>query len=406
MSEHNVVVVGAGLGGAQVVQTLREEGFSGDVTLVGAEPELPYDRPKLSKEYLQGKLGRDEICLHRRDWYEQQGVRLIIGERVDSIDRTGHTVLLASGETLPYGHLVLATGAESRHLHMPGEDLPGVRTLRELAESDALREEFARGGRLAVIGAGWIGLEVAAAARMAGMDVTVVAPVPQPLSNILGERIGAYFADLHRRNGVDVRMEVGVESVLELDGRANGIRTDHGDIEANLVLLAVGAAPRLDLARAAGLEVDNGVLVDEKLRTADPAILAIGDIANAQNTLLGQRLRREHWDNALRQGALAARTIMGRGGTYDWLPYFFTDQFDLGMEYVGNNSPDDETLVRGSMDSGEFIVFWHRDGMVTASMNVNVWDVNDTLREIVGHPVEAERLADTSVELTDLVPKA
>ena len=404
MSEQNVVVIGAGLAGTQVAQSLREEGFTGSITLIGAEPELPYDRTKLSKGYLQRELERTEIRLHRRDWYEQQGVRLLLGERADSIDRAARTVHLASGETLPYDHLVLATGAGSRLLGLPGANLPGVLTLRDLAESDALRDTLAQGGRLAVIGAGWIGLEVAAAARLAGMDVTVVDPVAQPLANILGERIGGYFADLHRRHGVDLRLGTGVSAILDSNGRAGGLRTDKGDIAADAVLMAVGAIPHVELAQQAGLEIDRGVVVDEHLRSSDPAILAIGDIANAHNTLLGLRLRREHWDNALRQGALAARTIMGKDDVYDWLPYFFTDQFDLGMEYVGNNAPTDEPVIRGSLASGEFIVFWLRDGVVTAAMNVNIWDVTDVLRGIVGKSVDADRLADLSVELTDLAP--
>lgn len=404
MSGQNVVVVGAGLGGAHVVETLRTEGFTGSITMIGTEPELPYDRPKLSKEYLQGKVERAEIFLHGPDWYQQHDIRLKIGDTVDAIDRAGRTVRLASGQNLPYDHLVLATGADSRHLRMPGADLPGVTTLRELAESEALRDLFTKGGKLAVIGTGWIGLEVAAAARLAGMDVTAVAPVTQPLANIVGDRIGAHFADLHRRNGVDLRMGVAVQEVLEVRGRAGGIRTDQGDIAADAVLLAVGAVPRIQLADAAGLKIDNGVLVDEHMVTSDPAILAIGDIANAYHTTLRTRLRREHWDNAIRQGQLAARTILGQDAAYDWLPYFFTDQFDLGMEYVGNNAADDETVLRGTLESGEFIVFWRRDETVTAAMNVNIWDVNDDLRAVVGCRVDAARLADPDVPLTALVP--
>jgi len=402
MSEQAIVVVGAGLAGAHVVQGLRAEGFAGPITLLGQESELPYDRTKLSKEYLQGRMDRTAIRLHDEAWYADHEVDLRLGTVVESIDRAARTVRLTTGETLPYHRLVLATGADSRRIPFPGADLPGVMALRELGESDALKDLFAAGGRLAVVGAGWIGLEVAASARQAGMTVTVVAPNAQPLDNILGPRIGAYFADLHVRNGIDLRMGVGARGVLERDGRAGGIVTDHGDIAADAVLIAVGAVPRVALAEQAGLAVDNGVLTDERLVTSDPAILAVGDIANAHNTLLGQRLRREHWDNALRQGALAARTILDLAGTYDWQPYFYTDQFDLGMEYVGNNLASDEPVVRGALESGEFIVFWQRDGVVTAAMNVNIWDVNDTLRGIVGRRVDRERLVDQEIPLADL----
>ncbi|WOP18235.1 NAD(P)/FAD-dependent oxidoreductase [Raineyella sp. LH-20] len=402
MSEQRIVVVGAGLAGAHVVQGLRAEGFTGPVTMLGQEPELPYDRTKLSKEYLQGRMDRAAIRLHDEAWYVEHDVDLRLGVVAASIDRAARVLRLADGDAVAYDRLVLATGADSRRIRFPGADLPGVMTLRELRESDALKDLFAAGGHLAVVGAGWIGLEVAASARQAGMRVTVVAPNAQPLDNILGPRIGAYFADLHVRNGIDLRMGVGAQGVLERDGVAGGVITDHGDIAADAVLIAVGAVPRVSLAEHAGLAVDNGVLTDERMVTSDPAILAVGDIANAHNTLLGQRLRREHWDNALRQGALAARTILGLEGTYDWQPYFYTDQFDLGMEYVGNNLADDEPVVRGALESGEFIVFWQRDGIVTAAMNVNIWDVSDTLRGIVGQQVDRERLVDRNVALADL----
>lgn len=402
MSEQRIVVVGAGLAGAHVVQGLRAEGFTGPVTMLGQEPELPYDRTKLSKEYLQGRMDRAAIRLHDEAWYVEHDVDLRLGVVAASIDRAARVLRLADGDAVAYDRLVLATGADSRRIRFPGADLPGVMTLRELRESDALKDLFAAGGHLAVVGAGWIGLEVAASARQAGMRVTVVAPNAQPLDNILGPRIGAYFADLHVRNGIDLRMGVGARGVLERDGVAGGVITDHGDIAADAVLIAVGAVPRVSLAEHAGLAVDNGVLTDQRMVTSDPAILAVGDIANAHNTLLGQRLRREHWDNALRQGALAARTILGLEGTYDWQPYFYTDQFDLGMEYVGNNLADDEPVVRGALESGEFIVFWQRDGIVTAAMNVNIWDVSDTLRGIVGRQVDRERLVDRNVALADL----
>jgi 3-phenylpropionate/trans-cinnamate dioxygenase ferredoxin reductase subunit len=401
-----VVVVGAGLAGAHVVKALRAEGFAGGITLIGQEPDLPYDRTKLSKEYLQGRLERADVLLKDAEWYRTKDIRLRLGETVEHLDREARTVHLESGEVIGYDKLVLATGASSRRLPLPGADLPGVLTLRDLRDSDALRAVLAQGGRLAVVGAGWIGLEVAAAAALAGLQVVVCAPNRQPLDNILGEQIGAYFAALHRSNGVDLRLETAVEGVLERDGHAAGIQTDAGDLEADAVLVAVGAVPTVSLAERAGLEVDNGVLVDARLQTSDPAILAVGDIANAWNTSLGLRLRREHWDNALRQGKLAARTILGLPGEYDWLPYFYTDQFDLGMEYVGNNAADDEPVIRGSLESGEFIAFWRRDGLVTAAMNVNIWDVNDTLRAVVGQRVDAARLADPTVELTSLPTEA
>ncbi|MGA4508853.1 NAD(P)/FAD-dependent oxidoreductase [Propionibacteriaceae bacterium G1746] len=407
MNHHSVVIIGAGLAGAHAAFALREQGFTGPLTLVGSEQALPYDRTKLSKEYLQGRATLAEITLQPREWYAEHSIDLRLGTTVGSIDRSAHIITIqgpdeAGAQQVHYDQLVLATGADSRRIPLPGADLPGVVTLRELGESDALHERFARGGRVAIVGTGWIGLEVAAAAQLAGMQVTAVAPVPQPLGNILGDTMGEHFANLHRHHGVDLRMNTNVSAVIERDGRAAGLVTDGGEVPADLVLLAVGAAPRVALAAEAGLDVDNGVLVDEHLRTRDPAVLAIGDIANARNTLLGKRLRREHWDNALRMGKLAAQTILGHTNTYDWLPYFYTDQFDLGMEYIGDNSPDDELVVRGSVEAGEFIAFWRREGVVTAAMNVNTWDVNDTLRGIVGRDVSAAHLKDEAVPLDHL----
>ncbi|GAA2182330.1 FAD-dependent oxidoreductase [Brooklawnia cerclae] len=403
MSEQRVVVVGAGLAGTQVAQTLRDEGFSGTITLVGDEHGLPYDRTKLSKEYLQGRVDLPGILLHPDEWYDAEHLTLLRGETVVAIDRGAKSVRLASGASLAYDWLVLATGAAPRRIPLLGGDLPGVMALRSLGDSDALRELFASGGRLAVIGAGWIGLEAAAAAVGAGMSVSVIAPNNQPLDRVLGPTIGEHFANLHRRNGVDLRLGTTARGILERDGRAAGVRTDAGDVEADAVLVAVGATPRVELAEHAGIEVDRGVLTDEHLVTNDPAVLAVGDIADAWNTTLQTRIRREHWDNAIRQGALAAGTVLGRGGVYDWLPYFYTDQFDLGMEYVGDSLPTDDVVVRGTLASGEFIAFWLRDGVVTAGMNVNVWDVNETLRGLVGRQVDPARLADPGVDLSELL---
>lgn len=403
MSEQRVVVIGAGLAGTQLAQTLREEGFGGTVTLVGGEPELPYDRTKLSKDYLQGRVDLPGILLHPAEWYDAQQIGLLRDQTAVAIDRPAKTVRLADGTNLGYDWLVLATGAAPRRIPLPGGDLPGVMALRSLHDSDALRALLASAGRLAIVGAGWIGLEVAAAAIGAQMSVSVIAPNAQPLDSVLGPTIGEHFANLHRHNGVDLRLGTTARGVLDRGGRAGGVHTDAGDIEADAVLIATGATPRAELAARAGLDVAGGVLTDEHLVTSDPAILAVGDIAEAWNPTLRTRIRREHWDNAIRQGALAARTICGRGGSYDWQPYFYTDQYDLGMEYVGNNLPTDDVVLRGTLASGEFIAFWQRDGAVTAAMNVNVWDVSDVLRGLIGQRIDPARLRDPAVDLSDLL---
>jgi len=397
------VVVGAGLAAAHVVATLREEGDDRPVTLVGDEPDRPYERPPLSKGYLQGTTPRDEVFVHDAGWYADHDVTTRFGTTATSVDRAARTVDLSDGSTLGYDHLVLATGSSPRTLDVPGAGLDGVRTLRRLADSDALRDVLATPQRLVVVGGGWIGLEVAAAARLAGLDVTVLEYAAQPLLRVLGPELATFFAALHRDHGVDLRTGVGVDGFEGADGRVTGVRVGGEVVPADAVLVGVGAAPNVALAVAAGLEADgSGIAVDEHLRTADPAVLAAGDVANAHHTVLGHRLRVEHWDNAIRQGALAARSILGRPDVHDWQPYFYTDQYDLGMEYVGHASADDPVVLRGDPATRELVAFWLHDGRVRAAMNVNVWDVNDQLRALVGRTVDPARLADADVPLDSL----
>lgn len=398
------VVVGAGLAAAHVVATLREQGYAEPVTLVGDEVDRPYERPPLSKSYLQGASPREEVFVHTAGWYADHGVETRFGTAATAVDRSARTVALADGTTLGYDHLVIATGSSPRTLDVPGAGLDGVHTLRRLADSDVLRAELAARSRLVVAGGGWIGLEVAAAARLAGLEVTVLEYAAQPLLRVLGPELGAFFADLHRERGVDVRTGVGVEAFEGSAGRVTGVRVGGEVVPADVVLVGVGAAPNVGLAVAAGLAADAaaGIAVDEHLRTADPSVLAAGDVAHAHNTALGHSLRVEHWDNAIRQGGLAARTILGQDAVHDWQPYFYTDQYDLGMEYVGYADADDSVVVRGDKASRELIAFWLRDGRVRAAMNVNVWDVNDQLRALVGRRIEPARLSSEDVALDAL----
>jgi len=403
MSEQaGCVVVGAGLAAANVVQALREGGYDRPITLIGAEAERPYERPPLSKAYLQGHEELGAIFVHDESWYAEHEVETRFGTVAGSIDRADRRVRLSRGDTVAYDQLVLTTGASPRTLDVPGFGLAGVHTLRRIGDSDALRAGFAQGPRVVVVGAGWIGLEVAAAARLAGCSVTVLEYAGLPLQRVLGDRLGQHFATLHRDNGVDLRTGVAVTAIEGSAGRVTAVRTDAGQVPADLVVVGVGAAPNTELAAAAGLQVDNGILVDERLRTSDPAVLAAGDAANAVNVRLGTRLRVEHWDNAIRQGRLAAAVLLGRPDRYDWQPYFYTDQFELGMEYVGYSAPGDEVVIRGDTDGGEFIAFWLRNGALTAAMNVNIWDVNDDLRELLGRTIAADRLRDRGVDLADL----
>jgi len=398
-TETGTVLIGAGLAAAHTIETLRERGYTEPITLIGDEAELPYERPALSKSYLQGKAG--ELQVHDARWYAEHGVDVRTSTSAVGIDRDARQVRLDGADPVPYGHLVLATGARPRTLGLPGADLPGVHTLRTKADSDRLRDALASEERWVIVGAGWIGLEVAAAARGAGRSVTVLEYGQLPLHRVLGERLGRYFLQLHLGNGVDLRTGVSA-SGIESTGSGLAVAVGEEVLDADTVVLAVGVSPNTELAADAGLAVDNGIVVDEQLRTSDPRILAAGDVAAAHNTRLGRRLRVEHWDNAIRQGRLAASTILGGGAEYDWQPYFFTDQYDLGMEYVGHGDPGDDVVIRGSLLSGEFLAFWLGDGRVTAAMNVNIWDVNDDLRRLVGRQIPADQLTNPSVPLSDL----
>jgi 3-phenylpropionate/trans-cinnamate dioxygenase ferredoxin reductase subunit len=404
--EDTMVVVGGGLAGGKAVETLRSEGFDGRVVLVAEEPERPYERPPLSKDYLNGGKERDVIYVHDADWYGQHDVELRTGVRAVALDPGAHEVELDGGERLRYRALLLATGAAPRKLPLPGADLGGVHYLRTAADSDALRTALASGDRtVVVVGAGWIGLEVAAAARSYGNAVTVVEPQPQPLRAVLGDEIGAVFAQLHRSHGVDLRLSTGVREFRGDGAQVQAVVTDAGEVPADIVVVGVGVVPRTELAEAAGLEVANGVVVDASLRTSAPDVYAAGDIASWPHPRYGRRIRVEHWANALNGGPAAARAMLGQQVTYDRLPYFFTDQYDLGMEYSGLSGADAQVVTRGDTEGGEFIAYWLEDGRVQAAMNVNVWDVTDDLQALVraNRPVDTARLADPDIAVKDLL---
>lgn len=404
-----VVVVGAGLAGAKTVEGLRERGYDGGIVLLGTETERPYERPPLSKGYLQGSDERDGAFVHPADWYAAHDVDLRLGTTARSIDLGARDVVDGSGTRTGWDHLVLATGSEPRRLDVPGAGLDGVVQLRTLDDSDRLRALLTAGKRVVVVGGGWIGLEVTAAARAAGCEVSVLVRDPLPLLAVLGPELAAMFADLHRENGVDLRTRTEISEIVAAgDGTHVGAveLADGTLVDADLVVVGIGAAPRVDLAKAAGLHVENGVVVDAHLRSTNPHVLAVGDIARAHHPLLGTHVRVEHWANALNQPATAAATIVGADEPYDKLPYFFTDQFDLGMEYVGYVGAHgyDEVVVRGDLQGRELIAFWRREGRVLAAMNVNVWDVVDDVQALIrsGAVIDHDRLADPDVPLPDL----
>ncbi|MBJ8342369.1 FAD-dependent oxidoreductase [Antrihabitans sp. YC3-6] len=397
------VIVGGGLAGAKLAEALRDKDFAGTVILLSQEEHLPYDRPPLSKEHLAGKKSLDGFTVLTRQWYRDHHIDLRLGTEVTAIDRSAKTVSLPDGSTISYDKLALATGSRSRRPPIPGSDADGVHYLRTVDESDALVDVLARGGRLAIVGAGWIGLEIAANAREKGVDVTIVEAAELPLLAALGSEMGAVFADLHREHGVDFRFGAKVEAITVSDGTATGLRLGDGTtIDADAVLVAVGAAPNIEIADAAGLATDSGVLVDASLTTSDPDIVAVGDIAEQDHPVLHHRIRVEHWANALNQPAVAAATMLSKSATYEKLPYFYTDQYDLGMEYVGHATDYAQVVVRGDTAKREFVAFWlGANNTVKAGMNVNIWDVTDAVKALVasGRPVDPELLANPEVGL-------
>ncbi|SOD74815.1 3-phenylpropionate/trans-cinnamate dioxygenase ferredoxin reductase subunit [Jatrophihabitans sp. GAS493] len=406
-SNETFVIVGASLAGAKAAEALREQGFDGRVILLGDEVHRPYERPPLSKGYLTGKAERDSVFVHPANWYSEQNVELQVATTVTGIDRSRHQIVLADDESIRYDRLLLTTGARPRPLSLPGSDAAGVHYLRTLDDSESLGRVLATAKRLVVIGAGWIGLEAAAAARAAGVEVSVVESAELPLLRVLGPQVASVFADLHRAHGVDLRLGVQLQEITTADGRATGVRLGDGSlISADAVLIGVGVVPNVSLAEQAGLEVDNGVLVDDALRSSDPDIFAAGDVANAFHPLLQRRIRVEHWANALKQPKVAAAAMRGEAASYRDLPYFYTDQYDLGMEYVGYVEPGkyDEVIFRGDAAAREFVAFWLLDGRVLAGMNVNVWDVVEPIKAIIsaGERQEPQRLADVSIPLDSL----
>jgi 3-phenylpropionate/trans-cinnamate dioxygenase ferredoxin reductase subunit len=407
-TDNAMVIVGASLAGARAAETLRNEGFDGPVTLIGAEDETPYERPPLSKDYLMGKHGRDKLYVQPREWYGENNVDLRLSTIVTAVDPAAHEIVLDDDSRIGYSKLLLTTGSSPRRVPIPGADLKGVLYLREVQDSDRIRAAFERSSRVAVIGGGWIGLESAAAARTAGDEVTVLEIADLPLLRVLGREVAEVFAKLHTDHGVDLRTGVRVAEITGSGGAANGVRlTDGAHVDADVVIVGVGITPNTGLASAAGLQVDNGIVTDAALRTSVPDIFAAGDVANAFHPLVGKHIRVEHWANARHQPVAAAKAMLGQDVAYDRVPYFYTDQYDLGMEYAGYVESDGyaEVVFRGDVPGREFVAFWlGNDGRVLAGMNVNIWDVNDAISALVrsGKPVSKDALTDSSVPLDSL----
>jgi 3-phenylpropionate/trans-cinnamate dioxygenase ferredoxin reductase subunit len=408
MSKQTFVIVGASLAGAKAAEELRERGFDGNVVLIGSEPERPYERPPLSKDYLRGEAEREKAYVHGAEFYGEHEIELRTNTTVTKIDPGAGQLTLQNQEQLAFDRLLLATGAEPRRIPVAGGELDGIYYLRTMADSDALKEQLKEGARVAVVGSGWIGSEVAASARQKGLEVTVIDPLNVPYENILGREIGEFYRDVHAQHGVKFLLGEGVES-FGGDGHVASVKTTAGQtVECDFAVVGIGVVPRIDLARDAGLEVDNGVVVDAALTSSAANVHVAGDAASAWHPLFGQRIRVEHWANALNQGPAAARAMLGENVSYDRIPYFYSDQYDVGMEYSGHAPSWDEVVIRGDRDAGEFVAFWLKDRRVIAGMNVNVWDVNEHVQSLIRarQEVDVEALTSTDTALQELVPTA
>jgi 3-phenylpropionate/trans-cinnamate dioxygenase ferredoxin reductase subunit len=407
-TDQTFVIVGASLTGAKAAETLRAEGFTGRLVLVGAETERPYERPPLSKDYLRGEVGREKVHVHDESFYAAQEIELRLGRTAVRLDTGEAELTLDGGERLGYDRLLLATGAEPRRLTIPGAQLDGVHYLRSVEDSDALRERLDAGGSVVVVGAGWIGAEVAASARQRGLDVTVIEPASVPLERVLGSEVGAVYRDIHADHSVRMLLGTGVEA-FEGDAFVERVTTDDGHrIACDFVVVGIGVQPRIQLAAEAGIAAENGILVDEQLRSSASGVFAAGDVAHALHPLYGERIRVEHWANALHQGPVAARNMLGHAEAYDRVPYFFSDQYDVGMEYSGFARAWDRVVFRGDPASREFIAFWLLGERVVAGMNVNVWDVVDPIQQLIRERavVDDRRLADPDIPLAELAGSA
>src|SRR5690554_1517112 len=401
------LIIGGGLTGATAAETLREEGFEGSIRILGSEAHLPYSRPPLSKEYFTGKAERDSVFVHPAAWYAEHDIQVEPGAEVVSIDPAGHRVTLADDRTLAYDKLLLATGASPRTVSVPGADATGIHYLRTLEDSERLHRALAEGGRtLVIVGTGWNGLKVAYAARGYGNKVTMIGRETIPLQGPLGDELGAVFQELHEQNGVVFRLPADLVRFEVTEGAVTGVVTGSETLPADLVVVGVGAIPNIALAEEAGLEVQNGIVVDEGLRASAPDVFAAGDVANAFHPVVAQRMRNEHWANAIASGKVAAKSMLGQEAALDDIPYFYTDQFDLGMEYSGYAplTRGAEVVIRGDKAGREFLAFWVNDGRVVAGMNANIWDVNDQVQQLIrsGRQVDVVKLADPAVPLAEV----
>ena len=382
--QETVVIIGAGQAGAQVAQSLRQGGFEGPIRLIGDEPNLPYQRPPLSKKYLSGEIGVDALLLRPPAFYTTQNIDLIPHSLVTALDRGANRVLLANGDTISYDKLVIATGTRSRKVPIPGVDLKGVVFLRSVRDVDAIRDQLHSAHRVAIVGAGYIGLEVAAVARVLGKDVCVLEALDRPMKRVVSPTISEFYSALHREKGVDLRLETGVAGILGT-GQVTAVRTTTGEeLPADLVLVAVGAEPNEELAAEAGLETDSGIIVDGAGMTSDENIYAAGDCTRFYSARYGRSVRMESVQNAIDQGKIVAQSLMGQDVDYDPLPWFWSDQYDVKLQIAGLSEGYDDTRVIGDLKARKFFVCYLQSGKLVAVDSINSPRSHMMARRVIG----------------------
>ena len=399
-----MVIVGGGLAGAKTAESLRGWGFDGPVTIIGEEPRRPYQRPPLSKSYLRGRSGFEDAAVHPEAFYASNDIELLTSTTVVSIDVGSRTVELSGSRRLAWDHLVLAMGARARRLRIPGSQLEGVFYLRSVEDADRIRARARPGARAVVLGAGWVGTEVAASLRRSGLDVAMVYRSEVPFQRTLGTAVGRVFAEVHASHHVELHPS-STPVAFRGSGDIETVELDSGRcLDADFVVVGVGAQPADEVARSAGIAVETGVLVDASLRTSAAGVFATGDVAAVDHPLFAGRVRSHHWWSALTQPPTVAANIVGVPAVYDWVPTFTSKQYDLMAEHTGDAPSWDSMVVRGDPSEGRFVAFWLRDGVPVAGMTVGVAGLQHQIRSLVaaGKPVDESELRDSGIEICDL----
>jgi 3-phenylpropionate/trans-cinnamate dioxygenase ferredoxin reductase subunit len=402
------VIVGANLAGGTAAITLREEGFDGEIVLIGAEPHPPYERPPLSKEYLRGVKPFEDALLKPSGFYEDNNIQTRLGRQVVRVDPSERTVDLEGGGRVPYDRLLVATGVRNRRLRIPGADLEDVYNLRTIEDADRIRATSRSGNRAVLVGMGFIGSEVAASLRHRGVEVVVIEPFKAPLYRVLGEEIGRVFAALHRENGVQLFFEESV-TAFEGTGRVQRVMTSDGRlIECDFVVTGVGVEPVTDLLVDSGVKIDNGIVVDEYCQTNVEGIYAAGDVANHFHPLFGRQVRVEHWQNAIHQGRAAARSMLGKREPYSDVHWFWSDQYDCNVQYAGFHTGWDELVVRGNLEERNAVVFYMQERRIAAAVAFNRGRDLQRAMSLIRARVQVEPavLQDEGVDMRSLVPGA